>query len=327
MASTGVITRQVLVRIKRRATDDPLDALVLDAKKRRVESEEPDAPGKNSDEIPEVETRVFRLLQTVPLSGFLEVDDVLGFIEKREQEPLKGAPSRSSVKDASPTVQRKKEERAEKVKETIRQARYKVVANRRGVKEPVRESLKRTFEVVDIEREDDAGQPAAKKGPATSRRGGEEQPKRMRRRPVNGDPYRDDALMCNSVPLVREKLSLRERVAQLNVQDSGSETDEEDRDYVYDYYYQTVGGEEAVGEGMVRIETFRENLMLEEEYDTSSDDDVDEDSNDENHWAADYPDENNVFYSSEEDGDEQEEEEDYDSDADPYGETYRRPVW
>eukprot|EP00124_Ichthyophonus_hoferi_P005249 Ihof_evm2s714 gene=Ihof_evmTU2s714 len=256
--------RLVLIRIKRRLEDDPLEALILGVQERkRVRVGEGDdkktedlitANEDNNDN--NSDNRVFRLLQTVPLSAVLNPSDVLSGIVNKEDKPM------TAQKGTGEDVKGSEEKEVGWAQKGV--GRYKIIAKRRNRVRNTWDTLKRAFDVLDIEKEDENLEPKQKQRKAMP-----VAKRPLRRRPISGDPYRDDAVVFNCIPMIREKLSLNDEKT-LKKEDSGSETDEEEKEYVYDYYYQTEALVDT--EKMIRIETFKEDLLLDEEYDTSSED-------------------------------------------------------
>ncbi|XP_057304808.1 probable RNA polymerase II nuclear localization protein SLC7A6OS isoform X2 [Hydractinia symbiolongicarpus] len=116
----------------------------------------------------------------------------------------------------------------------------------------------------------------------------------------------EDALYCNSVKMIREKLTISE--APLS----------KDTEYVYDLYF-APGVIVPNDDDMLDIEEFVDEIVYENEVENSEDiyDDED-DENDADNWRNDYPDEDE-YASSEDDGEQRRREfGDYSSDEEDY---------
>ncbi|KAJ3090179.1 hypothetical protein HK102_004484 [Quaeritorhiza haematococci] len=124
------------------------------------------------------------------------------------------------------------------------------------------------FKFLDVIREEDYDDPFNPRPPRV---------KTARKAP------KEDDIMCNFIPMVREHLKISDP-KDTNLGDDG------ESEYVYDIYYEHQTAD--VGElSNVGALTWDDQVFLNDEDSDSDEYDDDEDSNAEDYWANDYPDE------------------------------------
>ncbi|KAI8143597.1 hypothetical protein BJV82DRAFT_611034 [Fennellomyces sp. T-0311] len=253
-----------LLRIKRKRTEEPLEALLLqtkneDYKRLRKDSLKKDSSLKvSATALP----TIFRLAETVEENSFKSVAEAQKLKDRITRRVQPGSRPRTPE-----TVEERKDRLVQQKHRTARQARYRVISQnrdqRRGDQPPVVQSaadeLLQMYEAV----RDDATTSKANLFADSD------------------DEGEKDDIMCNFIPMVKEYLTLNERVM-----------DEED-DYVYDVYYRddTQGGEiHGVSVGSL-VWFDDETQYMNDDSDSEPGDYGDEDSNAEDYYQNDYPDE------------------------------------
>ncbi|XP_065830729.1 probable RNA polymerase II nuclear localization protein SLC7A6OS [Oscarella lobularis] len=251
-----------LLRVKRRRWEDPAEAFLISAKRRRDDADKSDQA-------------IFRFVATLE-EGSEEAANT--FVERRSQQLR----SQLKLPQTSGIKKKRIEKRAEK-QASASLKRYKIVSRQRDVEDDpsdasdLESEAKRLFQLYDIIEE-------------------EEDPKKDKKKETRRSEVLEaldpDALLCNSVAMIREKLNVACCIG-----------DQDDSSFVYDLYYPVVDDAVIHLDRDVRIETLDglECLYSDDEESQNAVDDED-DSNDESNWRNDYPEEEN----SESDVDEEE---------------------
>ncbi|KAI7852237.1 hypothetical protein BDC45DRAFT_513784 [Circinella umbellata] len=263
-----------LLRIKRKRTEEPLEALLLhteneDNKRLRKNS------FKNKDPLKVSATAlptIFRLAETVEeksLNNITEAQKLKERITKRVQP--------GSRPHTPETLDERKDRLVKQQQTSTKQARYRVINQNRGgnnktsrhadqppVVQNAAEELLQMYEAV---REDNDNKTTSSSSKAKLF--------------ADTDDEDDDDIMCNFIPMVKEYLTLNER--KINEED----------DYVYDVYYRddTQQGE-IHGANVGSLVWFNdETEYMNDDSDSELGDYGDEDSNAEDYYQNDYPDE------------------------------------
>ncbi|CAH3159538.1 unnamed protein product [Porites lobata] len=292
--------RSVVLRIKRKRTEDPLDALLVAQVFKKPHIEKGEGRDKDNEEVdnskhnPTIE-RVFKFVGSVPQGDVVKKKDLLIKIQKQSgsHEHL----AKSHIHDH----QTRQERLRQKKKLLNQEARFKVISSHReneaessshlvgtsgmcqesdissvdqceelGVEDDVDLEVQRLLSVYDLVKDDESRDSREKREERKER-------KRQQSEDVN-------AILCNSVKMIREKLTVSEE----------SKTEEkalEKEGYVYDFYYPS-DNYGRLGD-IVEVLPFDPDLVheaLQEDFDEIYDDE--DDSNDESNWRNDYPDEN-----------------------------------
>ncbi|XP_055001409.1 probable RNA polymerase II nuclear localization protein SLC7A6OS [Sorex araneus] len=253
--------RTAVLRVKRKRSAEPAEALVLACKRlrsgaERSEAQETPTQGPEGD----AEKNVFQLVATV----------------RSQEEPVEPL-VRAALRPARSSGQRIRRDLRESASRSRQEGRYRVVASRRslGTLSP---GLEPTDGPGDAEAAEDAGfqlfdliheegEPEAAGAVASC------------------TPSNPDAILCNSVELIRERLTLSEDGPRVGPQE------EQKDDYVYDIYYLEMATPGWI-ENVLSVQPYSQEWELvnndEPSEDTYEDDD---DENSESNWRNDYPDE------------------------------------
>lgn len=269
-------TTPTLLRVKRRKNDDPLDVLVLSAKKRKTESASSEEEGN---------IKILKLAATIDVKddGLKLTETVTNILSKKnypnfEELKLKYKKSLSS-KQVDKEVK-------ETVKENRVESRFRLVAQKRALK------------IEDMEEwPNDAVEPDSKS--QKSEAGSQEEKELFHLYDVVSEDVKNDLKETKSEPKEVEKIScngmemIREYVDAKNSEDEYG--------YVYDVYYtdaldgETADFDDSLLDSLVSIQPF--NSAKDFRYDEYRDDpnefqyEDDDDSNDEFNERNDYPDE------------------------------------
>ncbi|XP_001634983.2 probable RNA polymerase II nuclear localization protein SLC7A6OS [Nematostella vectensis] len=268
--------KRVILRVKRKRTDDPVEALVvshiLPSKKNKTEEKE--AKDKSS-----AVDQVFTLLGTTADGDRSAAQKILKNIKSK---PL----SHANIKTQKALPEKLQTKLRKEKKKSHQDARFKLVSSNRSSQadalhstdEPCStaplavdedssefqsDEVQNFLKVYDVIRDEDI----ASKDKLTPESKQED----------------TSALVCNSVKMVREKLAVSN--------DKNQEYSIADKGYVYDFYYADDIINKDFGD-VLEITGVNDDFMLEkmdQEFDEVFDDD--DDSNDENNWRNDYPDE------------------------------------
>ncbi|XP_078345099.1 putative RNA polymerase II nuclear localization protein SLC7A6OS isoform X2 [Oculina patagonica] len=296
----------VVLRIKRKRTEDPLDALLVAqvlkkpyiAKNEECAKETTDL--KHNDLTSTVE-RVFKFVGSVPQGDDVKKKDLLAKIHKQSISHEKLAKSHIHNQQ---TIQ----DRLRQQKKLLNQeARFKVISSNReneadlasqsdshsrlteeehktdaASEEAVDDvdlEVQRLLSVYDLVKDEDSIKSDSKRQERLAR-------KAKQTEDVN-------AILCNSVKMIREKLTVSEE----------PKTDQKKSDkegYVYDFYYPS-DNFGRLGD-IVEVLPFDSDLVhetLEGDFGEIYDDE--DDSNDEGNWRNDYPDEDEQWSDSSQD--------------------------
>ncbi|XP_049642454.1 probable RNA polymerase II nuclear localization protein SLC7A6OS [Suncus etruscus] len=255
-----------VLRVKRKRSAEPAEALVL-AYKRLRGGEEPsetqkDLPLRQLEDA--VEKNVFQLVATV----------------RSQEEPFQPL-VRAALRPARSSEQRIRRGLRASAQKMRLEGRYRVVSSHRslgscsGRLEPPQEGRGEPdaattedpgFQLFDLIHEE---------GDAKETDGGSDK------------PSNPDVILCNSIELIREQLTISEDVPRVGPQE------EQKDDYVYDIYYLEKNIPGWI-ENVLSVQPYREEWELVNNDEPSEDIYEDEDDeNSENNWRNEYPDEDN----------------------------------
>ncbi|KAH0513301.1 probable RNA polymerase II nuclear localization protein SLC7A6OS isoform X2 [Microtus ochrogaster] len=251
--------RTAVLRVKRKRNAEPAEALVLACK--RLRSGEVQSSAQETPEGPETaaESNVFRLVATV----------------RSQEEPIQQL-VRAALRPSRSSQLRIRRDLRASVREVRKEGRYRVVSNHRssGTSSGLESQCVSEadgdagFQLLDLVHEEGDPEAAATDCCRTS------------------DP---DVILCNSVELIRERLTISEDGPQVEPQKDPKHDD----DYVYDIYSMEMAPLEWI-EDILSVQPYSQEWELVNEdqqpEDTYEDDD-DDDENSENNWRNEYPDE------------------------------------
>ncbi|XP_033113116.1 probable RNA polymerase II nuclear localization protein SLC7A6OS [Anneissia japonica] len=307
-----------LVRVKRKHTDDPVEALVLSckrAKKGPTSSGGAKSSASSKSASSEVKN-VFRFAGTVA-----QKDQAL---PKHIEDVIQRGQLQYKTKGNIPAHVKAKQQQ----KQTSINNRYRMVAKHRGI------SLEKQNETLSVSNQDtEADKPkkvslrkkivrrlstksanrdhsaSVVNATAGSSKEVEDEARRLfniyevvqenlddilsnkpaKLASLDDEDDDDDVVMCNNVRMLREKLTI-----------SDGDTHRRDTDeYVYDLYYAESSDFDFASEHVVLgLDPYNlsQPVVTEEEEDAGYGQDDDEDSNDENNWKNDYPDEDPDYF-------------------------------
>ncbi|EHB17052.1 Protein SLC7A6OS [Heterocephalus glaber] len=281
--------RTAVLRVKRKHSVDPADALVLACK--RLRSGEVESVAQK---IPErldraAENNVFQLVATV----------------RSQEEPIQPL-VRAALRPSWSSQQRIRHDLRATAREVRKEGRYRVVSSRRasgtsgsleseyapGTSEAAGDS---GFQLLDLVHEEGDPEAASTDSNKTS------------------DP---DVILCNSVELIRERLTISEDGPRV-----GHQEEQKHNDYVYDIYYLESATPGWI-ENILSVQPYTQEWELvnddEQPEDTYEDED---DENSENNWRNEYPEEESSDGEKDARGSD-----DYDSLSEEEGGS-RRQVW
>ncbi|XP_027048481.1 probable RNA polymerase II nuclear localization protein SLC7A6OS [Pocillopora damicornis] len=297
--------RSVVLRIKRKRTEDPLDALlVAQVLKKpyiaRKEDCEKDATYFKNNESTSTDTveRVFKFVGSVPQGDETKRKDLLTKIKQSiNHEDL----AKSHIQ-----TQQAFQDRLRKQKKLLNQeARFKVISSNRendhgstsqseskgnltkvdaasgGAADDVDLEVQRLLSVYDLVKDQESMS----------------EKRREERRSRKAQQAADvNAILCNSVKMIREKLAVTDDSSKERTEQKKSESN----GYVYDFYY----ANDNLGQlgDIVEVLPFDADLVhesLDEDFGEIYDDE--DDSNDEGNWRNDYPDEDDQWSDSSQD--------------------------
>ncbi|KAL7319711.1 hypothetical protein PS15m_002812 [Mucor circinelloides] len=273
-----------ILRIKRKRTEEPLDALLVhqenEKRIKRNNEKQKSVLSVSATALP----TLFRLAETVEQKSFLNLDEA-----KKLKDRISRRIQPGTSRPQTPTsIEDRKDRLVREQKDASHKARYRVIhQNRAKVDEdapPVVQSssekaAKDLFQMYEAVKDEDTSKQA--------------------KLFVDDDIEDPDDIMCNFIPMVKEYLTLQER------------EEEKEDDYVYDVYYRD---DENIEQGMnsMNIGSLvwfdEQSEYLDDDSDSELGDNVDEDSNAEDYYQNDYP--------EEEDSDEFEDQHDYDLSSD-----------
>ncbi|CAO0795738.1 unnamed protein product [Mucor circinelloides] len=273
-----------ILRIKRKRTEEPLDALLVHQEnEKRIKKNNEKQKSVLSVSATALPT-LFRLAETVEQKSFLNLDEA-----KKLKDRISRRIQPGTSRPQTPTsIEDRKDRLVREQKDASHKARYRVIhQNRAKVDEdapPVVQSssekaAKDLFQMYEAVKDEDTSKQA--------------------KLFVDDDIEDPDDIMCNFIPMVKEYLTLQEK------------EEEKEDDYVYDVYYRD---DENIEQGMnsMNIGSLvwfdEQSEYLDDDSDSELGDNVDEDSNAEDYYQNDYP--------EEEDSDEFEDQHDYDLSSD-----------
>ncbi|XP_028624344.1 probable RNA polymerase II nuclear localization protein SLC7A6OS [Grammomys surdaster] len=248
--------RTAVLRVKRKRNAEPAEALVLACK--RLRSDEVESSAQETPERQETaeERNVFQLVATV----------------RSQEEPIQQL-VRAALRPSRSSHLRILRDLRASVREVRKEGRYRVVSSHRSSGtsnslEPQCESEAvgdADFELLDLIRE-------------------EEDPEAATTDCKTSDP---DVILCNSVELIRERLTVSEDVSQVEHQEEPKHSD----DYVYDIYYMEMASPGWI-ENILSVQPYSQEWELVNDAEQPEDIYEDEDDeNSENNWRNEYPDE------------------------------------
>ncbi|XP_040838419.1 probable RNA polymerase II nuclear localization protein SLC7A6OS [Ochotona curzoniae] len=243
--------RMAVLRVKRKRTAEPAEALVLACKRLRGGVVEPAASEGREGAERAAEKNVFQLVATVRSQ------------EQPVQHLLREAlrPSRSSQK-------RIRRDLRASIREVRREGRYRVVCSHRALgsaagAEP-EAAPDADFQLLDLVHEEGEAKAAADSCRTS-------------------DP---DVILCNSVELIRERLTLSEAGPAGRQQE-----EQKQEDYVYDIYYLETATPGWI-ENILSVQPYSQECELVNDDEQPEDIYEDEDDeNSENNWRNEYPEE------------------------------------
>ncbi|XP_049720525.1 probable RNA polymerase II nuclear localization protein SLC7A6OS [Elephas maximus indicus] len=255
------VSRTAVLRVKRKRSAEPAEALVLACKRLRggtVES----APQRTSPEgLPRAaENNVFQLVATV----------------RSQEEPVQPL-VRAALCPSRGSQQRIRSDLRASAREIRQEGRYRVVSSHRSSGSPLgcsesedppenpEAASNAGFQLFDLVREE--GDPEATAAGSCQM----------------SDP---DVILCNSTELIRERLTISEEGPGV-----GHREEEKDGDYVYDIYYLEMPTPGWI-ENILSVQPYSQEWELVNEDQQPEDVYEDEDDeNSENNWRNEYPEE------------------------------------
>ncbi|CEP15004.1 hypothetical protein [Parasitella parasitica] len=274
-----------ILRIKRKRTEEPLDALfVHQENEKRIKKNNESQKSELSVSATALPT-LFRLAETVEEKSFLNLDEA-----KKLKDRISRRIQPGTSRPQSPTATENRKDRLIKEqKEASNKARYRVIHQNRSkadesappvVQSSSEKAAKDLFQMFEAVKDEDT---ASKKANLF----------------VDDDIEDPDDIMCNFIPMVKEYLTLQEK------------EEEKEEDYVYDVYYRDDKNIEqslALTNVGSLVWFDEQSEYLDDDSDSELGDNVDEDSNAEDYYQNDYP--------EEDDSDEFEDQHDYDLSTD-----------
>ncbi|OZJ06174.1 hypothetical protein BZG36_01028 [Bifiguratus adelaidae] len=263
-----------ILRIKRKRTEEPLDALLVqqhangslpyDKKSRKGSVTDSTADGHTL--IPSL----FTLVETVEESSLkdsLKTEQLRARIAKLHEKRY--TPSSSRTMTPEPINDRRTKLAAQQMRHS-KEARYRIVSDRRygkaGAPKDSEEANGSAMDFLEAIKDD-----------GLSRRKGSKD---------ITSPNVDDDVYCNLMPMVKEYLTLNEQAV------------DQEPEYVYDIYYSNPRGAEAamaVSSNIGSLLWVDEDELMNDSDDSSVADEADEDSNAEDYYQNDYPDEDEEY--------------------------------
>uniref|UniRef100_A0A8C2M2J9 Probable RNA polymerase II nuclear localization protein SLC7A6OS n=2 Tax=Cricetulus griseus TaxID=10029 RepID=A0A8C2M2J9_CRIGR len=249
--------RTAVLRVKRKRSAEPVEALVLACK--RLRSGEVESSAQETPQGPEAaaESNVFQLVATL----------------RSQEEPIQQL-VRAALRPSRSSQLRIRRDLRASVREVRKEGRYRVVSSHRssgissGSEPPCmsEDAGDAGFQLLDLVHEEGDPEAAATDCCKTS------------------DP---DVILCNSVELIRERLTVSEDEPQVEHQKESKHND----DYVYDIYYMEMAPPGWI-ENILSVQPYSQEWELvnddQQPEDTYEDED---DENSENNWRNEYPDE------------------------------------
>ncbi|CAO3595166.1 unnamed protein product [Absidia cylindrospora] len=253
---------QMILRIKRKRNEEPLDALLVqhqDMQDAGKDKQSKKDSMKSSNSTLKVSAmalpRIFKLAETVEEDSFKNINEAKKLKDRLNRRIRPGTRS-----DPAGNLDAKRDKKTQHSQTSAKQARYRLITQNRAKvdktmpptvqssSEKAAEDLFQLYEAVKDEKHRD-------------------EPKLF----MDDDEENPDDIMCNFIPMVKEYLTLNDRV----------EEPEKD-DYVYDVYYCDKSTDDAVvtGPNVGSLMWFdQETEYLNEDSDSEIGDNEDEDSN------------------------------------------------
>ncbi|KAK4513085.1 uncharacterized protein ATC70_000123 [Mucor velutinosus] len=273
-----------ILRIKRKRTEEPLDALLVHQEnEKRIKKNNEKQKSVLSVSATALPT-LFRLAETVEQKSFSNLDEA-----KKLKDRISRRIQPGTSRPQTPTsIEDRKDRLVREQKDASHKARYRVIQQNRSkvdedappvVQSSSEKAAKDLFQMYEAVKDEDTSKQA--------------------KLFVDDDIEDPDDIMCNFIPMVKEYLTLQEK-----------EEDKED-DYVYDVYYRD---DENIEQSMTSMNVGslvwfdEQSEYLDDDSDSELGDYADEDSNAEDYYQNDYP--------EEEDSDEFEDQHDYDLSSD-----------
>ncbi|XP_008065516.1 probable RNA polymerase II nuclear localization protein SLC7A6OS [Carlito syrichta] len=253
-------SRTAVLRVKRKRSAEPAEALVLACKRLRSGSVESTAQKAPEGLERAAENNVFQLVATV----------------RSQEEPVQPL-LRAALHPSRGSQQRIRRDLRASAWETRQEGRYRVISSRRslgttacgleskyalGNPEAAGDSGFQLFDLVHEEEEPEAATADSSK---------------------TSDP---DVILCNSVELIRERLTISEDEPRARPQE-----EQKHDDYVYDIYYSEMATPGWI-ENILSVQPYSQEWELvndDQEPEDIYDDEDDENS--ENNWRNEYPEE------------------------------------
>ncbi|ORZ22178.1 hypothetical protein BCR42DRAFT_473019 [Absidia repens] len=265
---------QMILRIKRKRNEEPLDALLVQhqdmqdlGKDKRSKKDSMKSSNSTLKVSAMALPRIFRLAETVEEDSFKNINEAKKLKDRINRRIRPGTRS-----DTAGNLDAKRDKKTQHSQTSAKQARYRLITQNRtkvdktmpptvqSSSEKAAEDLFQLYEAVKDEKHRD-------------------EPKLF----MDDDEENPDDIMCNFIPMVKEYLTLNDRV----------EEPEKD-DYVYDVYYcdKSTDDADVTGPNVGSLMWFdQETEYLNEDSDSEIGDNEDEDSNAEDFYQNDYPDE------------------------------------
>ncbi|KAF1805975.1 hypothetical protein V8B55DRAFT_1486866 [Mucor lusitanicus] len=274
-----------ILRIKRKRTEEPLDALLVHQENEKRIKKNNDSQKSILNVSATAPPAFFRLAETVEQKSFSNLDEAKKLKDRISRRIQPGV----SRPQTPTSIEGRKDRLVREQKDASHKARYRVIQQNRSrvdedappvVQSSSEKAAKDLFQMYEAVKDEDDTSKQAKLF-------------------VDDDIEDPDDIMCNFIPMVKEYLTLQER-----------EQDKED-DYVYDVYYRDDENMEHSMNSMnvgSLVWFDEQSEYLDDDTDSELGDNVDEDSNAEDYYQNDYP--------EEEDSDEFEDQHDYDLSSD-----------
>ncbi|XP_004431819.1 PREDICTED: probable RNA polymerase II nuclear localization protein SLC7A6OS [Ceratotherium simum simum] len=252
--------RTAVLRVKRKRSAEPAEALVLACKRLRsgpVESAAQKTPPEGLERA--AESNVFQLVATV----------------RSQEEPVQPL-VRAALRPSQGSQQRIRRDLRASAQEIRREGRYRVVSSRRSWGIPsgglesedapgnLEDAEDAGFQLFDLVHEEGDLEAAAA---------------------VSGKTSDPDVILCNSVELIRERLTISEDGPRVGHQE------EQKDDYVYDIYYLEMATPGWI-DNILSVQPYSQEWELVNDDQQPEDIYEDEDDeNSENNWRNEYPEE------------------------------------
>ncbi|XP_006878727.1 PREDICTED: probable RNA polymerase II nuclear localization protein SLC7A6OS [Elephantulus edwardii] len=253
--------RTAVLRVKRKRTAEPAEALVLACKRLRVSTVESSPQTTPSEDLPSAsENNVFQLVATV-----------------RSQEDPVHPHVRAALHPSRGSHQRIRSALRASARDIQREGRYRVVSSRRSSETPLDclESKDRTeaveatsstgFQLFDLVHEEGDPEATGARSCQTS------------------DPA---AILCNSTELIRERLVISEKSPG-----DGEQAEDKEGEYVYDIYCLEMATPGWI-ENILSVQPYSQEWeLVDDDQEAEEVYEDEDDENCENNWRNEYPEE------------------------------------